>query len=1728
MKKVIHLSLCVTVVLSAILFENPSPSVSATSHDLPVFTQEHSPSIGPTPTPFPPDGLPYGGTASSSSEPSGRVSSLSQPFGESPLWVSQADFDYVSYTYTHSDILIFSYADDTEFEVNDSIGSLVWSGTLDVGQHQSLSPGAGVYLVSGSQPFSLVVGDQLTDYVWGYYALDQNGKGLSTLFHTYQADWMSNSLCDPHFIVFAYQDNTHVEVRDTTSGSLIWSGTLDEGQHYDNTSIIDRFLTVSSDKPVSALSYTDQGYYVPSQTGVFVGTKFYTFVGNSGDWAEDLNVIAYENTSVTIKDTATGHTIWSGTLNAGQMHTESGLNGTFVTVIASNRVTVSVSPYTSWGDRYYHSIYAQDSTGTGIGTLFTFPSIANAKLVIFSYDDDSQVTVRDAAGAVAWSGTLNQGDRHTLTSAYTLYTVTSSGQISVLLDWGDNAGAEFAPIHYAVLKVEITSPTGESYRNGETVLVTANVTQQSHSVLGAHVTGRISLPDDNYLSFDLNDTALNGDISANDGTYSARVALPGPDVLPAGNYYLFVTAQKIKDDGSIDSGTGASIFSVSGSPEGTPSVVVSVDGPTPPYLYAGDLGTIRAAVTYPDGVTRSDSVVSVIVTSPSMEQNVINLAYTGGNTWQVDYVFNSGGRYLLDVQATPPPGTSYVDGYGASVVDVFKVREELTIAPVNLEQAYNLHENIELIATVSADGLPVSEALVYAMINPDGQVVVLRGQGGNTYVGTYYAAESGLHSVTFTATALFYHPGTTSREFIVTPNSVDLLDKIDVFADSTNSSLETIDGNAKKVAQEGDWFRNQLVADSVELVADFAIGLVSTCGDVSEALETMQADGFVRASLPGIRLVKSETGIDGRLYESWSSRLTHALREELLHPDFSFSMYPKYVGGAVVKRALYSYAAKYAYYVGEESIDELTDRGVEIIVDILFEENANVLYDRFYQDVLAPQIEDDQQLVIDYAEATKTDMPSYSSAEEEVILRDLAMRDSANHEYAFSTHQRNVPLFTAYDDRQNQDPFFEILAKILLKAGLKLLVGIVFDGPGLIALSIGELAVDTYNNWQDVSEDGRMFDFALGSMGTIKETEEQVFCNSTVALKQIKQGTAPRTAKGEIRSIQDIKRGTSFLGIFFEKEALASIEIANTGDHRARFSLRTYYFGVTSWGTQFFSYWIEGAKDTTTGDEEVWITLDPGETRVIEVYFKNREGIDMRPPDGTSISYTLLANNDQGTYWADDEQNSFEPTKEILPSLAPSSESSHLRLDASAGEEIPYPISSRLITGGNTLNQIVSIQVINGFPFPIAATVYQPIPGNVAVVVPNGGSVDDNGISWQQIIQPHDMQVFSVEVVASGPMGVGIEILPAQLSFYLAEAGDTATFLADPLTIYPKVPLIVEGDIPSQLQPQGDSIIPVTITNLASTTSNGSLVLKVFDLDQTEVLNSSEQLSIAGLTSQAYNLVIPSSLNYGVYSVVISVTYQGYEQPGLANIVEKEGTALFLPLVLHDFPSTTRFDSQFNGSAPGWESHSGTWTVDSNYYSTAGLAGTSSSASYTADFNNFDYQARLWRNGCDGCANRLIIRGTPAPLDSGNNWNRSYLFQYTRNGSYSVWKAVAGSYTPLQGWTSSSAINQGSAWNTLRVVANGSSLYFYINGTLVWGGSDTSLTSGRVGIGMYRSSDSTGDRLWVDWATLSPLDASGVGAPAITNTVSAEQQALNDTANTTVGKEDHVDFAETR
>jgi Zn-dependent metalloprotease len=197
----------------------------------------------------------------------------------------------------------------------------------------------------------------------------------------------------------------------------------------------------------------------------------------------------------------------------------------------------------------------------------------------------------------------------------------------------------------------------------------------------------------------------------------------------------------------------------------------------------------------------------------------------------------------------------------------------------------------------------------------------------------------------------------------------------------------------------------------------------------------------------------------------------------------------------------------------------------------------------------------------------------------------------------------------------------------------------------------------------------------------------------------------------------------------------------------------------------------------------------------------------------------------------------------------------------------------------------------------------------------------------------------------------------------------------------------------------------------------------------------------------------------------------------------------YLPAIIKgNALSPTNFHSGFNGSSTPWTPILGNWTTTSIHYKAESpISNSWGSSSYSnASFSNFSYTARLKRAGCETCTNQLIVRGGPYPLASGNQWANAYSFHYTANGSFSVWKYQNGVETQIVPWTEHAAILKGQTWNLLQVVAIGSNLQFYINQVLVWSGSDTTFSSGRVGVGYYHSA-TPWDVLSVDWAQLANI-----------------------------------------
>jgi hypothetical protein len=354
-----------------------------------------------------------------------------------------SQLEYQSQVFTVSDLVYFSYRDNTSF-----IGP---SGnfTLDKREKNSLQLSSGVYKTSASDQYSVLVGDPVTTTVVGYYAVDENGYGLTTDTQTWiPSEFDSGS---ERFIVHGYYDNSTVTILNEDTNSTIWSGMLNASEHktLSQESLPHQtHVSVKSSKPVSTLTYFDQGYYVPAKNRQFSGETFHTFAGNLGGWTNDLVVNGYaENTRVDITNTETGELIWSGVLNGSEAHNEAITEPTYITVESNKTTTVSVKPWKSWDSRYNQGLYVPSRSGSMIGDEFVEVTNRNDYLYTFAYQNDTEVSIVNEAGDVVSNYVLDKGEYVETTPGEGVWSVYSSKDISVESGYGE-ASAEFAPVEF--------------------------------------------------------------------------------------------------------------------------------------------------------------------------------------------------------------------------------------------------------------------------------------------------------------------------------------------------------------------------------------------------------------------------------------------------------------------------------------------------------------------------------------------------------------------------------------------------------------------------------------------------------------------------------------------------------------------------------------------------------------------------------------------------------------------------------------------------------------------------------------------------------------------------------------------------------------------------------------------------------------------------------------------------------------------------------------------------------------------------------------------------------------------------------------------------------------------------------------------------------------------------------------------------------------------------------
>ena len=364
---------------------------------------------------------------------------------------------YNTTVFTFNDIILFSYFNDSHFTIIESSGDTVYNSTLQSNEFHTQFVGTGTYTIIGSKSYTALVGDAISGLVQGYFAVDQSGRGTSTLLNTF----MVREYDEGKFIIFGYEDNTSFNVKNLQSDEILFAGTLDRGENYTFPATpFNTFLQVSANKPVSALSYGDQDYYVPANNGTFSGTTFFGYSGFIGGWTNSITVSSYhQNNEILILNSVSGDTLAADTLGEGQVISLPVTQPTYWEVRAQKTVTVANIPYAGWSGNYYYMTRAMDETGVGSGTLFYVPTISS-RIDVFSYEDDNEIKIiylgqntdfpYNDASKDTTEIVLQSGESINFTSPFgnNVYKVESTKNVSVLQSNGA-AGADFMPLSFA-------------------------------------------------------------------------------------------------------------------------------------------------------------------------------------------------------------------------------------------------------------------------------------------------------------------------------------------------------------------------------------------------------------------------------------------------------------------------------------------------------------------------------------------------------------------------------------------------------------------------------------------------------------------------------------------------------------------------------------------------------------------------------------------------------------------------------------------------------------------------------------------------------------------------------------------------------------------------------------------------------------------------------------------------------------------------------------------------------------------------------------------------------------------------------------------------------------------------------------------------------------------------------------------------------------------------------
>jgi len=1240
------------------------------------------------------------------------------------------------------------------------------------------------------------------------------------------------------------------------------------------------------------------------------------------------------------------------------------------------------------------------------------------------------------------------------------------------------------------LEVQIATPYQEVW-HGEAIPITVTVKDNNALVSGASVT--VGIGSYGKINFE--------EVVGSPGIYKGRLAIHGSAEMPPGNYTLEVQAESHLN-GQTKIGNTTTSLTVSKATNVMEDLKLKVTCPAfstqfqqkldeISLAYVGLTCEITVNAVFPNNAVYNNAPVELDLLHANGSK-IISLKPTGqNNSWSGSYQFTQAGQHTLNAHLTPPRETKILPTWKMGLVGVLispnPIVGEWVSKPVST--VFKRYQMLKFQVKFTHDGQPATDKMLKAYLMRPGEEYELYptdtpGVYDTTIQFNYsgdYELEVGIES------SQYEHTYPAPMKFTISNEIEDGVKQTKELLQETRDLISELEKWQFKLAENGDKFEDELKKVSTG-------GERRTARILSKTLDT------------GVSCIWSEADAAWELIKfiyAGGETVAKSAEENKLDSDMVALL-----GAGAMQYFGNKYLGKEGITStsGEYILDDMSQKGFEVFterqltligeaIDASRKQETAFLRNSYYQKYqkfnsaklkLLTDIEFEAKFVEQWS--------TMSQATKEAWLEDIKLRREANKalkemmvtDAKFIQHMKE-----AFED--SKDSFFDTVINVSKFVVPKL---VKLYNPALgIAVDCGLKTFDATVALVDNSEAHRYelaIQTARSGIDGIDKTITQITMNSTSAVAGITLKEIPQIPDADITIGDDERIEGQEIGLvipfkqsdptIFAKRASVGIKIKNNSSvaNDTQFLVMTKYKAIEE--KRNFLWCTAWDSDTEVarghlGEDAYLVKVAPRGSQEERFYFSDIEKrLYLQPSKGTQVRYYLFATNSKGVWLVGNEK------KEFNPSSCPNPFGKQKQTTPITGTiqmVVPYPIVMSIREQDNSMSHLVTIEVYNPLPNSLAGTVSQIIPAGVTVSDKGSGNLQDNVISWVDNIPSKGWRTYQYTVTVSSD----VTYSPATLKMYLPATDNYEEFDSNSEEVNPHVALIASSGLSSGKITSDVFRVPVTVTNLSSSSVSGHITVILKDNLGNHVITHTQIVSLPGNKVELINLdVDTTSLNKGSYNILGELNSNNKSSYFIMGKVEKIGVInTYLPLIIKQpqpptpqptstprpisTPTATAtpfYFDDFSDSSSGWYVNTG------NVYQTSYTNGeyeirilnkeqwSGITAPQIINSSKYKMEVDIYSN---------IVGSSHGLISDWKDWSNFYVFLLNpKTKEFSFWKKVSNSWTPLVSPSYSSNINSGTAVNHLKIERNNSSISLYVNNQLLTTFSDATFLSGRTGL----------------------------------------------------------------